>query len=162
MMKHAARVMIPRKSGSIISMASTAGLMGGLGPHAYAAAKHGVVGLTKNVAAELAGKGIRVNSVAATGMATPMVAVSLTGDPSKIEEAKKTLADTSPLKGRPGLAEDVANAVLWLASDESGYTTGHTLTTDAGLTVGATPEGPAFADYQPLFREGGKRGLETS
>jgi len=161
-MKHAARVMIPRKRGSIISMASTAGLMGGLGPHAYAAAKHGVVGLTKNVAAELAGNGIRVNSVAATGMATPMVAVSLTGDPSKIEEAKKTLADTSPLKGRPGLAEDVANAVLWLASDESGYTTGHTLTTDAGLTVGATPEGPAFADYQPLFREGGKRGLETS
>ena len=161
-MKHAARVMIPRKRGSIISMASTAGLMGGLGPHAYAAAKHGVVGLTKNVAAELAGNGIRVNSVAATGMATPMVAVSLTGDPSKIEEAKKTLADTSPLKGRPGLAEDVANAVLWLASDESGYTTGHTLTTDAGLTGGATPEGPAFADYQPLFREGGKRGLETS
>ena len=52
-MKHAARVMQPRRKGSIISMASTAGIMGGLGPHAYCAAKHAVVGLTKNVGAEL-------------------------------------------------------------------------------------------------------------
>jgi xanthoxin dehydrogenase len=80
-MKHAARVMKPRGSGSIISMASTAGLMGGLGPHAYAAAKHAVVGLTKNVAAELCRSGIRVNAIAAASMATPMVANVLTGDP---------------------------------------------------------------------------------
>lgn len=67
-----------------------------------------------------------------------MVANVLTGDPGNIEEAKRILAEASPLHGRPGLAEDVANAALWLASDESGYTTGHTLTTDAGITVGAT------------------------
>lgn len=158
-MKHAARVMKPRGTGSIISMASTAGLMGGLGPHAYAAAKHAVVGLTKNVGAELCRFGIRVNSIAAASMATPMVASVLTGDPSNIEEAKRILAAASPIRDRPGLAEDVANAALWLASDESGYTNGHTLTTDAGVTVGATATGPNFAEYAPMIREAGRTGL---
>ena len=86
-------------------------------------------------------------------MATPMVANVLTGDPSNIEEAKRILAEVSPLSGRPGLAEDVANAALWLASDESGYTTGHTLTTDAGTTIGATSAKPNFSEYQPMIRE---------
>jgi len=158
-MKHAARVMKPRGTGSIISMASTAGLMGGLGPHAYAAAKHAVVGLTKNVGAELCRFGIRVNSIAAASMATPMVAAVLTGDPGNIEEAKRILAGASPIRDRPGLAEDVANAALWLASDESGYTNGHTLTTDAGITVGATATGPNFAEYAPMIREAGRTGL---
>lgn len=157
--KHAARVMQPRRTGSIINMASTAGLMGGLGPHAYTAAKHGVVGLTKNVACELAGSNIRVNAIAAASMATPMVANVLTGDPANIEESREMLAEASPLRGRPGLPEDVANAALWLASDESGYTTGHTLTTDAGFTIGATTAGPAFAEYQPMIREAGQAGL---
>lgn len=152
-MKHAARVMKPAERGSIISMASTAGLMGGLGPHAYAAGKHAVVGMTKNVAAELCHVGIRVNAIAAASMATPMVANVLTGDPSKIEEAKRILAEVSPLRGRPGLAGDVANAALWLASDESGYTTGHTLTTDAGATIGATSAKPNFSEYQPMIGE---------
>ena len=73
--------------------------------------------------------------------------------------AREKLAELSPMHGRPGLPEDVANAALWLASDESGYTTGHTLTTDAGITVGATPEGPQFAEYEPIIREAGKSGL---
>jgi len=159
-LKHAARVMLPNRSGSIISMASTAGLQGGLGPHAYAAAKHAVVGLTKNVATELCGKGIRVNAIAAASVATPMVASVLTGDPNDIEGAKSKLAEVSPLVGRPGLALDVANAALWLASDESGYTTGHTLTTDAGITIGATAGPPNFAEYAPIIREAGKSGLD--
>ncbi len=150
-MKHAARVMKPAQSGSIISMASTAGLMGGLGPHAYAAGKHAVVGMTKNVAAEVCHFGIRVNAIAAASMATPMVANVLTGDGGNIEEAKRILAEASPLRGRPGLAEDVANAALWLASDESGYTTGHTLTTDAGATIGASAGKPNFSEYQPMI-----------
>ena len=158
--KHAARVMQPRGKGSIISMASTAGVMGGLGPHAYAAAKHGVVGLTKNVATELAGQGIRINTIAAASMATPMVASILTGDPADLAGAREKLTEFSPLKGRPGLPEDVANAALWLASDESGYTTGHTLTTDAGITIGATPEGQQFDEYEPIIREAGKSGLD--
>ena len=158
--KHSARVMIPRGKGSIISMSSTAGVMGGWGPHAYAAAKHAVVGLTKNVAAELCSKGVRVNAIAAAAMATPMVAASFFGDPSKVDESIEQLIEMSPLKDRPGLALDVANAALWLASDESGYTTGHNLTTDAGVTIGATPNPPHFAEYEPLFREAGLRGLD--
>ncbi len=157
--KHAARVMAPQGSGSIISMASTAGILGGLGPHCYTACKHAVVGLTKGVAAELCQYNVRVNAIAPAGMATAMVANVSTGDPDAIEETKKILAQNSPLKGRPGLAEDVANAALWLASDESGYTTGHTLTTDAGTTIGASTNPIAFAEYEPLFREAGKKGL---
>ena len=160
LMKPAARVMQPRRSGSIISMASTAGVMGGLGPHAYAAAKHGVVGLTKNVATELAAHGIRVNTIAAASMETPMVASIITGDPTDMAGARKKLAELSPIHGRPGLPEDVANAALWLASDESAYTTGHTLTTDAGITIGATPEGQQFSEYEPIIREAGKSGLQ--
>ncbi|MEZ5595783.1 MAG: SDR family oxidoreductase [Pseudomonadales bacterium] len=128
-MKHAARVMKPRQTGAIVSMASTAGIMGGLGPHAYCAAKHAIVGLTKNVAAELCHFGIRVNAIAPAGMATAMVASITTGDHNDIEGTIRALASRSPLKNRAGLASDVANAALWLASDESGYTTGHTLTT---------------------------------
>jgi len=158
-MKHAARVMKPRKTGSIVSMASTAGIMGGLGPHAYCAAKHAIVGLTKNVAAELCHFGIRVNAIAPAGMATAMVADVTVGDHTNLEATIKALAANSPLKGRAGVAGDVANAALWLASDESGYTTGHTLTTDAGTTTGASPNPPPFSDYQPMIGEAGKRGL---
>ncbi len=157
--KHAARVMIPRGTGSMINMASTAGLVGGQGPHAYATAKHGLVGLTKNAAAELGRHGIRVNAIAPAGMATAMVAAVSTGDPEAIEKTKEILAQNSPLKGRPGLAEDVANAALWLASDESGYTNGHTLTTDAGLTTGSSVDPIPFGEYEPMMREAGKRGV---
>ena len=157
--KHAARVMKPRTSGSIISMASTAGVMGGLGPHAYAAAKHAVVGLTKNAAAELCRFGIRVNCIAPASMATPMVAYAHTGDHTNMDGALAELTATSPLIGRPGLAADVANAALWLASDESGYTSGHCLATDAGFTTGSRPDAPGFADYAPMIREAGRTGL---
>lgn len=157
--KHAARVMKPRKTGSIISMASTAGIMGGLGPHAYCAAKHAVVGLTKNIGAELCRYGIRVNAIAPAGMATAMVANVMTGDHTALDDTAAALAAASPLIDRPGTAEDVANAALWLASDESGYTNGHTLTTDAGTTTGATAGPPAFDEYQPMFREAGKKGV---
>jgi len=158
-MKHAARVMQPRMKGSIISMASTAGILGGLGPHAYCAAKHAVVGLTKNVGAELCRYGIRVNAIAPAGMATAMVANVMTGDHEAIDAAKRALAQGSPLVNRAGVAEDVANAALWLASDESGYTNGHTLTTDAGVTTGSRAANPPFDVYRPMFREAGKSGL---
>ena len=159
-MKHAGRHMKEAGSGSIISMSSTAGVMGGLGPHAYTAAKHAVVGMTKNLAAEVGGFGVRVNCIAPAGMATPMVAEVITGDHHNLDDTIAALAEGSPLKGRAGLAQDVANAALWLASDESGYTSGLTLTVDAGATTGSTAEAPAFADYQPMMREAGKSGLD--
>ena len=159
-MKHASRHMKETGSGSIISMSSTAGVMGGLGPHAYAAAKHAVVGMTKNLAAEMGSFGVRVNCIAPAGMATPMVAEVITGNHQNLEDTIAALAEASPLKGRAGLAQDVANAALWLASDESGYTSGLTLTVDAGATTGSTPEAPAFAEYQPMLREAGRTGLD--
>jgi NAD(P)-dependent dehydrogenase (short-subunit alcohol dehydrogenase family) len=159
-MKHASRHMKEAGSGSIISMSSTAGVMGGLGPHAYAAAKHAVVGMTKNLAAEMGSFGVRVNCIAPAGMATPMVAEVITGNHQNLDDTIAALAEASPLKGRAGLAQDVANAALWLASDESGYTSGLTLTVDAGATTGSTPEAPAFAEYQPMMREAGRTGLD--
>ena len=158
-MKHAARVMKPRRAGSIVSMASTAGVIGGLGPHAYAAAKHAVVGLTKNAGAELCRFGIRVNCIAPHSMATPMVAMAHLGNPDDIDGVLAELTEKSPLAGRPGLASDVANAALWLASDESGYTNGHCLTTDAGVTTGAKADSAPYSTPMPLMREAGRTGL---
>ena len=93
-------------------------------------------------------------------MATAMVANVTTGDHTDLAKTREILAGRSPLKGRPGLPEDVANAALWLASDESGYTTGLTLTTDAGVTSGASVQGGAFQEYAPMIREAGKTGID--
>lgn len=158
-MKHASRVMKKAGSGSIISMSSVAGVTGGLAPHAYTAAKHAVVGLTRNLAAELGPYGVRANCVAPYSVATPMVAHAYLGDHTNIDTTLKMLTEQSPLKNRPGLAEDVANAVLWLASDESGYTSGLTLTVDAGITTGSVAGPPRFAEQKPMQREAGREGL---
>ena len=133
-MKHAARVMIPQGSGSIISTASTAGIIGGLGPHCYSACKHAIVGLTKSVASELGQHGIRVNSVAPGSTVTAMTAAVITGDHLAVEKATKAIAANSPL-GIAGMPIDIANAVLYLACDESRYTSGHCLVVDAGQTT---------------------------
>jgi len=132
--KHAARVMGPQGSGSIISTSSTAGILGGLGPHGYTAAKHAVIGLTKSVANELAQHGVRVNAISPGNTVTAMTASVGTGDHTDIESTGKYIAMGSPL-GYAGFPEDIANAALYLASDESKYVSGHTLVVDAGQTT---------------------------
>ena len=132
--KHAARVMGPQGSGSIISTSSTAGILGGLGPHGYTAAKHAVIGLTKSVANELAQHGVRVNAISPGNTVTAMTASVGTGDHTDIEGTGKYIAKGSPL-GYAGFPEDIANAALYLASDESKYVSGHTLVVDAGQTT---------------------------
>ena len=161
-MKHAARVMKPQGSGSIVCTSSIAGLMGGLGPHAYATTKAALIGFTKNVAAELIRSGIRVNCIAPGNMAPEMVAGLAPGDPDAVAIIEPALAAASPLPGRSGAAQDIANAAVYLASDESGFVAGHTLVVDAGLTTGSASfvEG-IFANQMPVVREGGKRGLPT-
>ena len=131
--KHAARVMLEQGSGAIVNTSSTAGVMGGLGPHAYTAAKHGVIGLTRSVANELAPSGIRVNAISPGNTVTTMTA-SVMGDAADEEGAGRKIASTSPL-GYAGYPEDIANAALFLACDESRYVSGHTLVVDAGQTT---------------------------
>lgn len=157
--KHAAKKMKQQEGGSIINLASTAGVNGGFGPHAYAAAKHAIVGLTKNSAAELCRYGVRVNCIAPSGVVTPLAAQAHLGDFQALDKIRDALAQNSPLKGRAGTAEDVANAALFLASDESGYTNGHCLTVDAGFTTGSKATEPAHTTSVPFMREAGKTGL---
>ena len=155
--KHAAAVMKQQRSGSIINMSSVAGVMGGLAPHAYTTAKHAVIGLTTSASAELCEHNVRVNAIAPFSMATPMVADAHLQDHHATDEVAKTLAANSPLPGRAGTALDVANAALWLGSDESGYTSGLTLTTDAGVTTGSIVRRPNYDDYVPMQKEAGNR-----
>jgi NAD(P)-dependent dehydrogenase (short-subunit alcohol dehydrogenase family) len=157
-MKHAGAAMVAQASGSgsIISTSSTAGILGGLGPHVYTAAKHGVIGLTKSVANELAPHGIRVNAISPGNTATAMTASVIAGDHTDVEAAAKKIGSGSPL-GYAGLPIDIANAALYLASDESRYVTGHTLVVDAGqTTAGMLPQRMHLATGG-LIGEAGRR-----
>ena len=158
-MKHAARIMKPQRSGSILSCSSIAALRGGLGPHVYSAAKIALIGLTRNVAAELAPLGIRVNCIAPGNMATQMIAGLVTGDPDKVSEIEAAMAQGSPLPGRAGRPGDIAQAALYLASDDAAFVSGHTLVVDAGLTTGSGNAMPLFNERAPMVREAGRRGL---
>ena len=137
--KHAARVMMPQGSGVIINTSSTAGILGGLGPHAYTAAKHGVIGLTKSTANELAPYAIRVNAISPGNTVTAMTASIRGGDTIDLAATEERIAAGSPL-GYAGLPEDIAAAALYLASYDARCVTGHTLVVDSGQTTsGMTP-----------------------
>jgi 3-oxoacyl-[acyl-carrier protein] reductase len=123
----AARPMMKQRGGRIINVASVSGLMGNPGQVNYSASKAGVIGLTRTVARELASRNITVNAVAPGFIATDMTAKL--GE-EVIEQIKKEV----PL-GRMGEPQDVADAVLFLASPAASFITGHVLTIDGGLTV---------------------------
>ncbi|XP_021844170.1 (+)-borneol dehydrogenase 2-like [Spinacia oleracea] len=138
-MKHAARVMIPSKTkGSIISISSVASIVGGVGPHAYTGSKHAVSGLTKSVAGELGLYGIRVNCVSPYAVATSMTVAHLPEE-ERTEEALAGVrafgAENANMKGVVLSVEDVANCVLFLASDEARYVSGDNLVVDGGFAV---------------------------
>ena len=125
--KHAGRAMrTSGRGGSIINTSSTAGMGGGSGPAAYSAAKAGVVNLTRCAAIELAADLIRVNAIVPGGIRTPLVPV---GDDAAM---LKFMKGRQPWP-KAGQSEHIANAALYLASDESSYTTGTTLVVDGGL-----------------------------
>jgi 3-oxoacyl-[acyl-carrier protein] reductase len=122
-----ARGMMRRKFGRVISVSSVVGLMGNPGQANYAAAKAGLIGFSKSLARELAGRNITVNVVAPGFIQTQMTE-------DLPEAARKELSTAIPLK-RLGTVEDVAWAVGFLASDEAGYVTGHTLNVSGGLYI---------------------------
>jgi NAD(P)-dependent dehydrogenase (short-subunit alcohol dehydrogenase family) len=138
-MKHAAPVMKRQGGGAIISTASVAGLRTGLGPHVYSAAKAAVIHLTRSVAMELGESGIRVNCICPGGIATPIFGKAFGLPPERAEEIvplmKGALEQMQPIR-RAGAPEDIAQAALWLASDEAGFVNGHALVVDGGLIGG--------------------------
>lgn len=129
-MKHELRVMTAQKSGSIINISSTYGHEGAAYASVYAGSKHAVEGLTKSAALEVAGSGVRVNAVAPGPTDTGMLD-RFTGTP----ENKAALAARVPL-GRVARTNDIAAAVLFLASDGAAFITGQILTVDGGKTAG--------------------------
>lgn len=133
-MKHAARVMRPRQSGVIVATTSPAAVVGGVGNHAYSAAKAGVLGLMRSVAAELRPEGIRVNALMPGPTATPMNADLAVGDATAMEETIRLLAARTDGK-RPAFADDIAEAVWFLAGPGAEMITAHTLVVDGGFTT---------------------------
>jgi 3-oxoacyl-[acyl-carrier protein] reductase len=123
--KHVQRTMLKQRSGSIINMSSIVGVKGNAGQSNYAASKAGIIGFTKSIAQELGSRGIRCNAIAPGFIETEM-----TGELG--EEVMTEWLKTVPLK-RPGTTDDVANSVLFLASDLSTYVTGQTLSVCGGM-----------------------------
>jgi len=139
--KHAARGIIASGNGGcIVGTASVAGVQGGLGPHAYAMAKAGVISLARSAASELSQYRIRCNSVAPGSIPTGMTAHVISGDPDNLELAAAAIGSRSPL-GRAPHANDIAETVLFLFSEGGSYITGQNITVDAGLTTGTAMSG---------------------
>lgn len=130
--KHAARVMMPRRKGCILFTASACTVISGLlSGTAYAVSKYGVMGLTKNLAAELGQYGIRVNCISPYGVATPMILPNET----EVTNMELSLTSMGNLKGEILKSEGVAHAALYLASDEANYVSGLNLVVDGGFSI---------------------------
>jgi len=129
-MKYEIPEMLKQGKGVIINCASVAGLIGFGGLPAYVASKHGIIGLTKTTALEYAKQGLRVNAVCPGVIQTPMID-RITG---KIKETIEEFKGLEPI-GRFGLPEEIANAVLWMCSDEASFVTGHAMVVDGGFVA---------------------------
>lgn len=128
-MREEAEVMLAQGGGAIVNTSSINGLVGNPGQPAYTAAKHGVIGLTRHGALRWAQAGIRVNAVCPGVIETPMTA------PLVVDPAMRQLIDSMTPMRRMGLADEVAQAVVWLCSDAASFVTGHPLVVDGGATA---------------------------
>lgn len=127
MMKAVNRIMMKQRYGRIVNLSSVTGLMGNMGQTNYAAAKAGILGMTKSYAREVASRGITVNAVAPGFIDTDMTEAMPEG-------AKDKIVTGIPM-GRTGKPEDVAEAVAFLASEQAGYITGEVLRADGGMAM---------------------------
>jgi NAD(P)-dependent dehydrogenase (short-subunit alcohol dehydrogenase family) len=125
--------MLERESGNIINIASVEGIEGFEGGSAYNASKGAVITLTKNMAIDFGRKGIRVNAVCPGFIRTPLLAGTF--ELEGLEEVRDRIVDATQL-GRLGQPVEIANAVLFLASDEASFVTGHAMVVDGGYTAG--------------------------
>ena len=125
--RHAARIMMKQRHGSIINMSSVVGIMGNIGQMNYAASKAGIIGLTKSAAKELASRNIRVNAIAPGFVETEMTKVLS-------EEARSAAMSVIALK-RFASVDDIANLAVFLGSDKSSYITGQTIQVDGGMSM---------------------------
>jgi 3-oxoacyl-[acyl-carrier protein] reductase len=126
-MKHATKLMMKQKYGRIVSMSSVVGVMGNAGQVNYAASKSGIIGMTMSLAREVGSRGITVNAVAPGFIQTAMTDVLS-------DDIKEQMKSQIPL-GTFGSVQDIANAVVFLASDEAKYITGQTLHVDGGMAM---------------------------
>jgi NAD(P)-dependent dehydrogenase (short-subunit alcohol dehydrogenase family) len=129
-MKYEIPEMLKQGKGVIVNCSSVAGLVGFQGLPAYVASKHGVIGLTKTAALECATLGIRVNAICPGVIQTPMID-RLTG---KKKESIEQFTALEPM-ARFGLAEEIANAVIWLCSEEASFVTGVAMPVDGGFVA---------------------------
>ena len=127
MIKHMYRPFLKQKAGRIINLSSVSGILGNAGQANYAASKAGVIGLTKSVAKELAGRNITVNAVAPGYIDTDMTQ-------AMTDTAKEAVLSQIPLK-RAGTPKDIAEAVAFLASEKASYITGQVLSVDGGMAI---------------------------
>lgn len=132
-MKHEITIMQKHGKGSIVNCAAMSGLRGSQGSSIYSACKHAIIGLTKSAALECVDMNIRINSVCPGIIQTPGLDRTFNKIPGfDFEDVKQWGLNQIPMK-RFGQSQEVANAVLWLSSDESSYVTGHSLIVDGGL-----------------------------
>ncbi|ESW33626.1 hypothetical protein PHAVU_001G085600 [Phaseolus vulgaris] len=134
--KHAARVMIPMGSGSILCTSSISGVMGGLGPHPYTISKFAIPGVVKSVASELCKAGVRINCISPAPIPTPMVLAQMQNFYPGLtqEQLEGIVTGFVGLEGAKCEDIDVARAALYLASDEAKFISGHNLIVDGGFT----------------------------